>query len=631
MWWLKFKSPLLVFLVCLVLMLLLTVNPFPVQAQTKGLNLDYMITIQKGQPLAHVKLEISEIASTSLKLRFKEEAGYVANYSHNLSATSQGKPLTIKEEGKGIWRVDSVRSSLTWEYDIEKTVPFGYYNPQGKQLSVYISDEACVIIAPYFFIYPDVSDVNSIQIKFNVPAEWKVVTPYIPKGDHFEVQKITQSLLVDFINRQQIYMGKMKFYAERQEGNCTIKFGVLEADQGYMAKRFKTQADVEKELDIIAKSLKTLSNLFGTENPYEVFAMYTHFFPTSDESSDAFQVMIDRYNGNGYPMWGYPFWDQELGHMIYAFMAMADIPGCKTAPLIAKEEIMKGMGEFYYGPILAWRIFKDPLYLGELYYWYTIYERFYQTNWSNDYWFWYLKYPFVALMLDNEIKNATNDTKSLDDVMKYLYATYKNTGHIVDEHSLQAAVKAVTGKDFSELFSRYVYGKEKIPYKYIENYKSYFLNYQGYPTEQIPLYGHTIPFFLNTELLVPQGLEQERVKDAALYTIKENLKNFADYMFAHYNIDNLTEKDVEDALGALTGKDCSGFFTRWEDSYGRLSVEEVKDWLRDYSKKKTNEKIFSVPIIGGAAGVVVIAGVIFCILKIKKRRAMTQRERINNE
>jgi hypothetical protein len=112
-----------------------------------------------------------------------------------------------------------------------------------------------------------VSDVTSVQIKFNVTSDWMVVTPYLPEGDHFEVQRITQSLLIDFLNRQQIYMGKMKFYAEQQLENCTIKFGVLETDQGYMAKRFKTQADVENELDIIAKCLETLLDLFGTENP----------------------------------------------------------------------------------------------------------------------------------------------------------------------------------------------------------------------------------------------------------------------------------------------------------------------------------------------------------------------------
>jgi hypothetical protein len=192
-------------------------------------------------------------------------------------------------------------------------------------------------------------------------------------------------------------------------------------------------------------------------------------------------------------------------------------------------------------------------------------------------------------MLDNEIQNATNGAKSLDDVMRYLYSTYKNTGHVVDDHDLQNAVETVTGKNFSELFSKYVYGNEKIPYKYIQDYKPHFLDFpqrfeNTYGFGPPHLYGHTIPFFINTEIIVPQGVEQECAKNSALFTITYNLENFADYMLSHYTIDNLTEKDVEDALSVLTGADCSGFFTRWENSYGRLSLGELKEWLRDYSE-----------------------------------------------
>ena len=558
----------------------------PARAQTSGLNLNYTVTIQKGQPYAHVKLEISDITSSSLTLRFKEEAWYAENYVHNLSASSGGSSLTMTDQGQGIWKVDSVGSSLTLEYDIDKIVPFGYYTPNQNEISVYLSDEGGVIMAPYFFIYPDVTDVNSVQIKFNVPTDWMVVTPYIPEGDHFEVQRITRSLLIDFLNRQQIYMGKMKFYAERQVENCTIKFGVLEADKGWDAtSKFKTQADVESALDAVAKCFETLVDFFG-ENPYKVFTMYTQFSPSQDPDAPRFPG--DRYYGNGQQFWEEHIWDEEIGHMIYAFMAMhANISD--SSPLIATEAIAKGFGEFYYGPKLAWKIFEDPIYPGILYYWYLVYERFLQSEWNNNYWFWYLKYPFVALMLDNEIQNATNGAKSLDDVMRYLYSTYKNTGHVVDDHDLQNTVETVTGKNFSELFSKYVYGNEKIPYKYIQDYKPHFLDFpqrfeNTYGFRPSHLYGHKIPFFINTEIIVPQGVEQECAKNSALFTITYNLKNFADYMLSHYTVDNLTEKDVEDALSAVTGADCSGFFTRWENSYGRLSVEEVKDWLHDYSK-----------------------------------------------
>jgi PGF-pre-PGF domain-containing protein len=567
----------------------------PARAQTSGLNLSYTVTIQKGQPYAHVKLEISGITSSSLTLRFREEAWYAENYVHNLSASSGGSFLTITDQGQGIWRVDSVGSSLTLEYDIEKMVPFGYYTPNQNEISVYLVDDGGVIMPPYFFIYPDVDDANSIQIKFNVPADWKVVTPYVPEGDHFEVQRITQSLLVDFINRQVIYMGKMKFYAEQENYNCTFKFGVLEIDKSYeTVEHLKTQADVENVLNISVNCFKTLMDLFGEkQNPYKVFVLYTNYFAPSPNGPG---FPPHRYNGNCYAIFKEHQWDIQVGHMIYAFeIAKSGI--WSTAPLFMNWIIMKGFGEMYYGPVLAWRMFKDPIYPGRLYYWYLVYERFSQSN-KTTWWEFpqYIKGPFVALMLDSEIKNATNGTKSLDDVMKYLYSTYKNTGYEVDYPDIEAAAKTIIGKDFSELFSRYVYGNEKIPYRYIQDYKPYFLDFPhrfpevyGYSTNPplYSLYSNTIPFFINTEILVRQVEQNEEKYHApqnAFFDIEFNLKNFADYMLSHYTVDNLTEKDVEDALSAVTGADCSGFFTRWENSYGRLSVEEVKDWLHDYSK-----------------------------------------------
>jgi hypothetical protein len=595
----KAESLLLVLACCLAQVPLLALASAPAQAQTSGLDLNYTVTVQKEQPYAHIRLEISGITSSSITLTFRGEALYVEDYVHNMSATSEGRSLTITDQGQGIWKVDSVGSSLTLEYDIEKVVPSTELF--GENLtSIYIDNETCVIMPSFFFIYPDVDDANSIRIKFDVPADWTVITPYPLEGDHFEVQRITRSLVTDFLGRHVIYMGKMKFYSERQLGNCTIKFGVLETDHNYIVERFKTQADVEKTMDSIAKCLESVTNLFG-ENLFKIFIIYPQFSLTSEGSSNVFRFPSSSYMGNCYPLWGESQWDIEIGHMMFAYIAIGNpdrLTLC-SAPVPATDAIHLGFEEYYYGQVLAWRIFKDPIYLGKLYYWYLIYERFLQTNWSSNYWFEaYIKTPFVAHMLDKEIQNATNGTKSLDDVMKYLYSTYKNAGHIVDFHDLEAAVENVTGKDFSDLFSRYVYGNEEIPHQYIQNYKPYFVNdfpqrfEDTYGTGFPHLYGHTIPFFINIEMILYQGVEQgtggkvvgQPVCNNALFWMTRNIENFADYTLSHYTIDNLTEKDVEDALSALTGADCSGFFTRWENSYGRLSLGEVKEWLRDYSE-----------------------------------------------
>lgn len=540
------------------------------------LNLNYTVTIQNDRPSIHIKLEIMNITTTELTLKFKDEAWYAENYAHSLSASSDGRNLTVTHSGQGTWTIRQLGSSVTFEYDIDKVVPFGYFTPDYTTISVYFNNQGGVIMAPFFFIYPAVTDVNSVTIKFDVPAGWQVVTPYLIEGDHFTVQKVTNSLLFDFVNRQQIYMGKMKFYAEQQLDNCTLKLGVLEADEGMDAlENFGTQAQVENALNVTASVYKTLVNLFG-ENPYKVFTVYSSFRPLL--SGPNFPGV--RYFGNGYTYWAEHRWNELAGHMVYTFMITDG-----SAPLLAQDEVAKGMGEMYYGPKLAWSMFNDPIYLGDLYYYYLIYDRFFQSDkTSSSEYSVYAKAPFVALMLDSEIQNLTSGAKSLNDVLKYVYSTYKNTGYNVDWHYIQNAVRTVTGNDFQDLFSRYVYGSEKIPYSYIQSYKPYFLEYpqrfaQAYSFENFPDFNKTIPLFINIEMIVHQ--DGHIPLEAVIYA-GDNVRNFASYVLSHYTIASLTEKNVEDALSAVTGANCSGFFTRWTNSFGRLSLAEVKDWLQSY-------------------------------------------------
>lgn len=70
----------------------------------------------------------------------------------------------------------------------------------------------------------------------------------------------------------------------------------------------------------------------------------------------------------------------------------------------------------------------------------------------------------VALLLDLEIRRRTNQAKSLDDVMRYLYTTAFKQGKGVDEDGVQRAAEAVAGSDFKAWFDSYVHGLG--PYEY---------------------------------------------------------------------------------------------------------------------------------------------------------------------
>jgi hypothetical protein len=480
--------------------------------------------------------------------------------------------------------------STTIEYDVEKSIPAYTTDQAPEMISTYFNDQGGVIMPTYFFISPSVVDASSITVKFNVPAGWQIVTPYPAEGDHFKVQRATASLLDDFLNREGLEMGVMKYYAQEQAGNCTIEFGILKTDYGPDASLFGSQADLEKAVNVSAQILERLTDLFGG-NPYKVFVVYSAFRPYPGGPS--YPNEMSTANTVGY--WPENRRDELVGHMFYAFMGSNPDAG---TPLVANQDVKEGMGELYYGPMIAWRMSHNPLFLGKLYHWYMVYERFYQSNTTGNWQYpVYVKAPYWVLMLDNETQRLTGGAKSLDDVVRYLYSTYKNTGHIIDYDDIQNAMQMVTGKNVSDLFSQYVNGNEEIPYRYVEGLKPYFLDFPHETPMAKTLFNMTIPLFINIELALH---EEGKVEWNVILHADENLGSFATYVFSHYKIENLTAKDVEDALGAITGANCSGFFTHWQDSFGSLSLGEVKLWLQGYSQSQFGT--VQLLVNGGANG-----------------------------
>lgn len=81
---------------------------------------------------------------------------------------------------------------------------------------------------------------------------------------------------------------------------------------------------------------------------------------------------------------------------------------------------------------------------------------------------YYDKGPIVGMLLDFEIRNATENKKSLDDVMRLLYwKYYKEAGRGFTEAELQAACEQVAGISLESTFE-YVYTSKEIDYaKYL--------------------------------------------------------------------------------------------------------------------------------------------------------------------
>lgn len=81
---------------------------------------------------------------------------------------------------------------------------------------------------------------------------------------------------------------------------------------------------------------------------------------------------------------------------------------------------------------------------------------------------YYDKGPLVGLLLDFEIRNATQNKSSLDDVMRFLYHKYYKEEHRgFTEAELQSACEQIAGISL-ESFFEYVYTTKELDYtKYL--------------------------------------------------------------------------------------------------------------------------------------------------------------------
>ena len=77
---------------------------------------------------------------------------------------------------------------------------------------------------------------------------------------------------------------------------------------------------------------------------------------------------------------------------------------------------------------------------------------------------YYKKGQILGTLLDILIRDATDNRKSLDDVMRYLNENFAKRGRYYnDSADIEAVAERIAGRDFSEFFRRYVAGTDELP------------------------------------------------------------------------------------------------------------------------------------------------------------------------
>ena len=76
---------------------------------------------------------------------------------------------------------------------------------------------------------------------------------------------------------------------------------------------------------------------------------------------------------------------------------------------------------------------------------------------------YYAKGALLALCLDLTIRKHSDDEKSLDDVMRYLWQHYGKTSTGLAEGEIEKIVSDISETDLSDFFEKYLYGVEELP------------------------------------------------------------------------------------------------------------------------------------------------------------------------
>lgn len=540
----------------------------------------YNATITEGSDQIQVQIKLQNVDAEQNYIRFNlpELPDYSQDHDQfdfydflgDVQAYTENKDLEVVKEEDFI--KIGYDSKLTYfEYSIDKQI----YNidpflPDQLFPVVYFNDDYGYFWSAFLFLTPDgLKEPSSLHVAFDTPASWKVLAPFKKVDNYYAVEANDVISLYRQLNDSAFYMGEIEFHVEKTSNDTTHHLARLEADENEWG--LTTYREAEEYMNKVAKIYNYFVDYFG-HNPYHDVL----WRPDIKDFKNGTQISP----GFGYMGNGWHYWPEGREFEITCHVVQSWISGAPSRPLTVSKGIEKGFGEYYLGYKSAYELFENDVDLAKLYYTYLVYDRMHGEQVQNHSEYEFMKGFALGIYLDNKIQETSNGKYELKDVLRHVYDQYHLTEHMVTYPDIQEAISELTGNDLETIFNDYVYGDKKIPaYQYVSDYKSYFNQMSEVldDTFHTNSNGFVIPFFINIEMTLQND---QHIMSGMFFP--NYMSEFADYIKENHNISDLSKSDVESALTELTGKDCSGFFTYWEDSYGKIELEAMKDWLSDF-------------------------------------------------
>jgi len=433
-------------------------------ALTDGVDVAYTLRIDPSTPgVASVEMVISSITTDVFEV---EEHGYHGLYTNVLALSAHDaadNPLIVEHlpdsgtvwqgQAADVWRIHcSGVSQIIVEYTVQPGVLDETHGYRG-----YIASDFAVSAGEYVFLDPRNTTLASARVWFDLPAGWTAYTPWLPDGEGYNPGTPgvdpRDSLLVS-----SFALGQFDVY--------TQTVGTTEVA---VAAWHEWAPELQQELARESwRIVDYQTSVFGGPIGDEYLAI---FCPTAPDGTSIYigewsngqgysiqfetdgsywgqwdmfaHQVFHRWNGWAWGMGGYYPWFGEGPNVLYEM---------KTITELRIERPYGGMEE-------------------ELQRYYDRYLEEYVGTGNDqalasdglDSFMIYRKGALAAFLLAKEIYLRTGGVYTFADFLQVLVEEYGYYAAPCPESCLQAELLALTGSDFSQFFTDYIYGTETLP------------------------------------------------------------------------------------------------------------------------------------------------------------------------
>ncbi|MFZ4794117.1 MAG: M61 family metallopeptidase [Blastocatellia bacterium] len=442
-----------------------------------GPRLDYRMKVADAQNhLFHLTIEATNVTGKTLDISLPSwTPGWytIRPYAANLvklQAQGQGRRLQLRAIDKQTYRIETEGcQSLTIDYDY-------YANNLAVNGAELTPQRGFFVGTNIFFYVPGHTTDTPSTLTFEIPETWKVATGLKRgKGNHvYEARNFDQlvdapTVLGDFDQYTTTALGKpiqividpkglvtpensvkLKDYVSRVIESQGKMFGGLPYDEYWVLYVVGGRGGGALEHE------NSTNVMLGTmpADPRQVVGV------TSHEHFHAWNVKRIRPAG----LFPYDYSQEQYVRELWVAEGVTSYYGdlhAKRAGLLTADEYLRGLSgniqQLQANEARRWVSVSDASTVTWLTYGGgSSYGRF-TVN-------YYGKGELLGMLLDLEIRGATGNRKSLDDVMRLLFTEYYQKGRGYTNEDFAAAAGRVSGLRFERFFAKYVTGTEELDY-----------------------------------------------------------------------------------------------------------------------------------------------------------------------